>query len=79
MQTLEQIKAAHRAAEASEKGAVDWLADYAADAHEHRGILLREVERLMEREAELLGALAAERHLRDQFAECLEKHLGGRS
>jgi hypothetical protein len=46
MQTFEQIKAAHQRAEDSTKGAGDWLADFAADAHEHRGILIAEVERL---------------------------------
>jgi hypothetical protein len=74
MQTFEQIKAAHKNAEESTKGAGEWYADFADDAHKHRGILIKEVERLMERESELLGALAAERHLRDQFADALSRH-----
>ena len=77
-QTFEQIKAAHKNAEESTKGAGDWYADYADDAHKHRGILIAEVERLIEREMELLGALEGERHLREQLGEALAKHhLGG--
>jgi hypothetical protein len=72
-QTFEQIKAAHQRAEDSTKGAGEWLADFAADAHEHRGILIKEIERLRERELELLGALEGERHLRSQLGEALGK------
>ena len=46
MQTLEQIRAAHQRAEDSTKGAGEWLADYAGDAHEHRGRLLLEIDQM---------------------------------
>ena len=74
MQTFEQIKAAHQRAEDSTKGAGEWLADFGSDAHEHRGILIKEVERLQEREGELLSALAGERHLREQLGDALAKY-----
>jgi hypothetical protein len=35
---------------------------------------VKEIERLEERELQLLSALEAERHLREQFAEALAKH-----
>lgn len=76
MQTFEQIKAAHKNAEASTKGASDWYADYADDAHKHRGILIAEVERLKERELELIGAIEGLRHLNNQLGDALGKHIG---
>lgn len=75
MQTFDQIKAAHKMAEESTKGAGEWLADFAADAHEHRGILIKEIERLQERELELLGALEGQRHLCRQLGDALARHL----
>ena len=45
--TIEQIKIRHGRACDSTKGAAEWLADYALDAHEDRGILLAKIEQLM--------------------------------
>lgn len=46
MLDLGPIKETHQRADDSTKGAAEWFADYAQSAHEHRGLLIAEVERL---------------------------------
>jgi hypothetical protein len=46
MLDLGPIKETHQRAEDSTKGAGEWFADYAQSAHEQRGLLIAEVERL---------------------------------
>lgn len=48
MATLNGIRETHQRAEDSTKGAGEWFADHAGDAHDHRGILIQEVHRLRE-------------------------------